>query len=384
MNILTAYIDNKNIFTLERHLSKNYLESLRSNSQFSCPQCGNPLRLKIGKVVTPHFAHIVLNDCFTSFSERESPKHLIGKQQLAEFYKRLGYKVEVEAFIPKISQRPDIVIKKDRKLFAIEFQCSVISADDIQKRNDGYHQVKIPYIWILRTPATINLNKTGVTLVKLTRFEQSFITVDDCSKPTLITYDAFSNQFVYLSELLYINGTTFIAKVCILSIDHQIFPFAHVKSLSMTEQKQYWKIYQHKRQKFLTNRIYSSKLGTKDRLLNNCYHHRIRPLDLPLYIGFPISGAKVIQNHPTEWQFALICQLSQMKMDLSDISEGWIESFLAEHCRLTDLKSALEVVYKYGEFLQQVNYNPSEPVSKQMVEESYLINYFHRFIVAKR
>jgi competence protein CoiA len=148
--ILTAKKDNDKIFTLERQMTREQLEHLRSTSQFTCPQCGNPLRLKIGKVVTPHFAHIVSTDCFTSFSERESPTHLIGKQQLAEFFTRIGYKVELEAFIPKISQRPDLLIRKNKSLYAIEFQCSVIPTEDIEKRNSGYRRIKIPTVWILR------------------------------------------------------------------------------------------------------------------------------------------------------------------------------------------------------------------------------------------
>lgn len=366
-------------------MTKSQLELMRSTSQFTCPQCGNPLRLKIGKVVTPHFAHIVLSDCFTSFSERESPTHLIGKQQLAEFFTRVGFQVEVEAFIPKISQRPDLLVQKGRNLFAVEFQCSVIPIDDVYKRNLGYNQVKIPSVWLLRTPANINVNATGVTFIKLSKFEQSFITIDSSSKPTLITYDPTSSQFVYISHLLHISGSSFIAKFCTLPNMLQTFPFAYIKPLTQTEANQYWSIYQHKRSKFLSNRIYSSKFGTRDKFLNNCYVQHILPKDLPLYIGFPLPGSQVFQNHSTEWQLALICALSQKQIDLDNISEGWIEAFLAEHCRVIDFKIAKDVVMQYCQLLQQINFDLSKLVSQQIMQETYLKQlFFHRLIVAKR
>ena len=363
-------------------MTREHLEHLRSTSQFACPQCGNPLRLKIGKVVTPHFAHIVLTDCFTSFSERESPTHLIGKQQLAEFFKRIGYKVEVEAFLPKISQRPDLLIRKNKRLFAIEFQCSVIPTEDIERRNIGYRRIKIPTVWILRSPK--NFNTSGVTLIKLSKFEQSFIMMDSSSNPTLITYNPSTCQFIYFSQLVHISGTSFISKICTLSIEDQTFAFARVKPLTELEQKQYWRIYQHKRLKFLTNRIFSSKFGAKDKFLNDCYIQRILPENLPEYIGFPIAGSQVFHHHSTEWQLALICWLSKQQVDLANVCESMIESFLREHCKILDLRLAIDVVQKYCQLLQLINYNLTELVSQQLVTESYLFEHFHRFIVAKR
>ncbi|MCZ8536563.1 hypothetical protein M9R32_05130 [Paenisporosarcina quisquiliarum] len=382
MYILTAKKDNDKIFTLERQMTREHLVHLRSTSQFACPQCGNPLRLKIGKVVTPHFAHIVLTDCFTSFSERESPTHLIGKQQLAEFFTRIGYNVEVEAFVPKISQRPDLLIRKNKSLYAIEFQCSVIPIEDIEKRNSGYRRIKIPTVWILRSPN--NFNTSGVTLIKLSKFEQSFIGMDSSSNPTLITYNPSISQFIYFSHLVHITGTSFISKICTLSIEDQTFAFARVKPLTEIEQKQYWRIYQHKRLKFLTNRIFTSKFGARDKFLNDCYLQRILPEKLPLYIGFPIPGSQVFYHHLTEWQLALICWLSNQQVDLANVNESLIEAFLIEHCRVLDLKLAIDVIQKYCQLLQSINYNFTELVSQQLVSESYLFEHFHRFIVAKR
>lgn len=384
MFILTAYKDGVVYFTITRNLSKEQLLFLRNTSQFSCPQCGNPLRLKIGKVVTPHFAHIVLTDCLTSFSERESPTHLLGKQQLAEFFTRVGYKVSVEAYLPKISQRPDLLVSNLHQMIAIEFQCSVIPIDDILSRNQGYIKGSIQILWILRTPVNNQMSYKAIRCLKLSKFLQRFISSDAKSGATLITFDPTTALFVYYSHLVHISGTTFIGKTGALPIDQQTFPFAQLKSITAAELKEYWTIFQHNRIKFLRYRRVSSKLGTKDRFLKACYEHQISPEHLPLIIGYPIKGSEIIQDHLVEWQMALINELSKNFVELQCISENWIVNFLASNCKPIHIQKATQVVRHYCRFLMLVNYNVQQSISQQIFSESKLLSFFVNEMVAKR
>ena len=54
------------------HLLK---KSSVSKGDYFCPGCGGPVRLKKGKIMQPHFAHIRLSDCHYSV-ENESREHL--------------------------------------------------------------------------------------------------------------------------------------------------------------------------------------------------------------------------------------------------------------------------------------------------------------------
>ncbi|MGB2994318.1 MAG: competence protein CoiA family protein [Paenisporosarcina sp.] len=383
MYILTAYKDNEKIFTITKSMTKNQLLLLRNTSKFTCPQCETPLRLKIGKVVTPHFAHIVLTNCLTSFSEKESPTHLIGKQQLAEFFTRVGCKVSVEAYLPKISQRPDLLVRNKRNIFAIEFQCSVIPVDDIEKRTAGYLRVKIPSIWLLRTPKNIQLITKGISIIKLSKFMQAFIKNLPSSSSTIITYDPTTANFFYFSQLVHISGSSFLAKIRALSIEQQTFPFAQVKILNREEGEGYWKLFKNKRLRFLQNRIRSSSFGVMDRFLKNCYENKILPENLPLYIGFPIQDSQVIQAHLVEWQFALICALKQHHIDFLDITDKWLESFILTQCKVTDFEKAITVIEDYCKFLNMLDFNINLPISAVFISESRLLEYFEQQIVAK-
>ena len=365
-------------------MSREQLLLLRNTSQFICPQCENPLRLKIGNVVIPHFAHITLTTCLTSFSERESPAHLKGKQQLAEYFSRIGCEVEVEAYLPKIAQRPDLLIRQENKRFAIEFQCSVISIEDVIKRNRGYKSIKLPSIWLLSTPIQLHELSVGISSIKLSKFMQFFIKKYPISGATIITYNPKTLCFVYLSQLLHIGGTSFIANVRSLSVDQQTFPFALVKSLSSSDKRMYWNVFQQKRSRYLRNRIFSSKFGAKDRFLKHCYMQQIRPEDLPLYIGFPIDDSESIQDHLVEWQMALVCALSRSKTELKYVNEEWIKMFINNNCKVFNSKKAFKVVNRYCKLLLNLDYDVYQPISQQSINQSKLFSQFHKLIVAKR
>lgn len=384
MNILTALKDKAELFTISRHMTRDHLMHLRNTSQFTCPQCENPLRLKIGKVVIPHFAHIVMTNCFTSFSERESPKHLSGKQQLADCFTRAGCEVVVEAYLPNIAQRPDLLIRKNKKTYAIEFQCSVMSLEEVIKRNQGYKKIGLPSIWLLSTPPLVKESTSGVSNIKLSKFTQSFMESHPISGDTIITYDPETERFIYLSHLLHLSGTGFIAKVRSLSIAQQTFPFAQVKPLSTSDRQIYWSVFQQKRTRYLRNRIFNSKYGAKDRFLKYCYERQVQPENLPQYIGFPIEGSHVIKDHPVEWQLALLDALGQSQSELKHVNKEWIKMFIDALCKVTNSQKAYDVVVRYWELLLELDYDIDVPFSQQHISHSELFDQFHNLMVAKR
>jgi len=365
-------------------MTRVQLDSVRNTSRFTCPQCGNPLILKIGKVVTPHFAHIVLSNCITSFSERESPTHLLGKQHLAEFFTRIGCEVSVEAYLPEIAQRPDLLVRKGKHLFAVEFQCSVISIQDVVKRNNGYRKIEIFPIWLLGTPKNMKVSTSGISYLKLSKFMQSFMIRDSLYGLSLITYDPISEHFVYYTHLLHIGGISYVAKVRSLSLEYQTYPFAQVRSLTYEEIKGYWRIFQQKRAKYLKNRIFSSKFGARDKFLRNCYEHLIRPENLPLYVGFPVQGSESIQEHLIVWQLALLCALNRNKIEPKQVSKEWIEAFLETQCKVLHDERAIKTVKRYCQLLIDLDYNLNLPILEQQFNESKILDQFDDVLVAKR
>lgn len=384
MDILTALVDNKNIFTITRQMTREQLSTMRNTTQFSCPQCENPLRLKIGKVVTPHFAHVVLTDCLTSFSERESPAHLLGKHQLGEFFKRTGCQVSIEAFLPEISQRPDLLVKKESKRFAIEFQCSPIPIDEVRKRNDGYSEVNLSPLWLLRTPTQLRKFSDGITHIKLSKFMQSFIVTYDFSGATLITYDPTSSKFHYFSHLLHLGGTSYLTKIRSLSVDHQTFPFGQVKPLNVDEIDEYWRMFQYKRAKLLQTYLHRNKFGVRDRLLRRCYTLRIRPQALPLFIGMPIYQSQLIKNPLAEWQLMFISELEKHGMDVDELSLEWVDQFIYSFCNTEYFNEARVVIERYAMLLRKINYDWQYSLTHQSISIEKLKSVFKEETVANR
>lgn len=112
--------------------------------QFFCPGCGSPVRLRKGKVVRTHFAHVSLGDCHY-FSENESAQHLALKTSLYQWALK-DYPTELEKRLPEIEQIADIVVE-DR--LVLEVQCSSLAIKRLQERTRAYQQAGFPVLWLL-------------------------------------------------------------------------------------------------------------------------------------------------------------------------------------------------------------------------------------------
>lgn len=124
---------------------------------FFCPACKEKVFLKRGVKKAAHFCHYKTSTC-QSFSEGETPTHLAGKRFLYDFMKQSGFDVTLEAYLPEINQRPDLLVKKAGQVVAIEFQCSPISIEKINQRTRGFQSAGYKVVWILGPPLHIRSN----------------------------------------------------------------------------------------------------------------------------------------------------------------------------------------------------------------------------------
>src|SRR5699024_9596828 len=92
---------------------------------YYCPACHQPVYLRRGRGKVAHFAHRPGADC--AVSEGETSAHLRGKQQLFNYFQVQGLRPRLEVYLPVINQRPDILVWRDRRLVAVEFQCSPLT-----------------------------------------------------------------------------------------------------------------------------------------------------------------------------------------------------------------------------------------------------------------
>ncbi|MFG6149449.1 competence protein CoiA [Halobacillus sp. B23F22_1] len=164
-----AYDENGKLTSLY-HYSLSTLEKVRKNSSFFCPVCKENLMIRAGQKITPHFAHFPTSTC--EINRGESVYHEAGKRLLYQWLHGQGYQIEVEAFLPEIQQRPDLLLKHNKKRIAIEFQCATIPSGEVLKRTAGFRKAGIFPLWIL---GRNQLNQKGIYLVQHEQFHKSMV-----------------------------------------------------------------------------------------------------------------------------------------------------------------------------------------------------------------
>ncbi|CAM3022580.1 competence protein CoiA [Enterococcus faecalis] len=141
LTALTA--DNQELFSLI-DCSIDELTQIRSEQAFVCPMCHQSVILKAGPIKIPHFAHHKKNSCWYE-AEAETEEHLRLKQLFAEKCLREKLSFQVEAYLPTLKQRPDLLIGK----IAIEIQCSPLPIKRLVERTETYQTHGYQVVWIL-------------------------------------------------------------------------------------------------------------------------------------------------------------------------------------------------------------------------------------------
>ncbi|MCF6514839.1 hypothetical protein GSH19_01510 [Lactobacillus sp. S2-2] len=127
----------------DKNEKRIYANSINKQGKFYCPCCHSQVRLKNGSIKIPHFSHIRKANCENN--ESESYLHLKGKNALYKQINELYSSTQLEVYLESIKQRPDIYNYK----FIIEYQCSPIKDNTLNKRINGYQKLKIKNLWIL-------------------------------------------------------------------------------------------------------------------------------------------------------------------------------------------------------------------------------------------
>lgn len=128
---------------------KEMISAVESDNQqqFFCPDCGEELIRKAGKIKIPHFAHSQNTECY-GLSEGETPEHLRLKQLFYTWGNRFEEAWQMEQPLPDLPQRPDLL----HEHLAVEIQCSSLKSVRLQERIDGYAQKSYRDWWLLGKP----------------------------------------------------------------------------------------------------------------------------------------------------------------------------------------------------------------------------------------
>ena len=181
-------------------LTKAEIERQKAEQQFYCPVCNGQVIIKAGSRMIPHFAHKSTLHCPSS-EGGEGPYHEKGKLLLYQWLKSQHLQVELEAHLPEINQRPDLLLTINGKKIAIEFQCARIPIGQIKQRNKGYQALQITPLWILGANRFKRQTKNHF---KTDQFTLQFVHQFSSASPrTLFYFCPDTKQFTIIQDMYF-------------------------------------------------------------------------------------------------------------------------------------------------------------------------------------
>ncbi|MFJ7745729.1 competence protein CoiA [Peribacillus sp. NPDC097295] len=354
--MLTAMKEDGTWITLPERLTGNMLKVMKESTGYFCPCCETEMIIKAGTMKVPHFAHKNNSSCHAS-SEPESAYHLMGKRTLYEWFVAHNFRAELEAYIPEIKKRADILVTLDEKLYAIEFQCSTIPETEFNERTRAYLSRDITPIWILGAK---RLQKKSENEFSLSAFQWLFVN-GTCLHPFLWLYCPETLQFAALKNITPFSKRGVFAELTsaplsLLSPYHisprhcMNFPFLLA-----------WRT---KRKSWCFHRVKTAKRS--DPFFYELYIHHLSPATIPVEIGIPISGMFQIETPAIEWQAWLYMDVFQTKklgekILMKEVLHHFRKRVMKGDIKLRSLpvlkgKDVEDPVKNYIRFIEEVGY----------------------------
>ncbi|MER1984521.1 MAG: competence protein CoiA family protein [Solibacillus sp.] len=348
--MLVALAEDQSYVMLTHKLSRVALQRLREAQRFFCPQCKEPLLLKIGQVKIPHFAHRKNSQCDSLFTEGESQAHLLGKQQLFTLFQRLELEVKLEPYLKDLQQRPDLLVTKNNQQYAIEFQCSRLVKDRFIERTKGYKEHGITPVWILNTPSE-KYKQQGLIKISINHYQYLFL--KRTGRPFLMSYDVERQTFYYINHLIFFQGQQYFGFGQSIPLSQQAFPFYVPQRLAFDLFQTLFARYKQENTQYLHARLMFSRGGVQDDLLRAMYELRLSRDNLPPFIGVMIKGQESMTKPAVEWQILLFYYIFLYRFTFSGLTDDIVFYFL-DWANLSTTKQAQQTVTRYVRLLVQL------------------------------
>lgn len=124
---------------VDKNKKRIYATELTSkNEHYFCPVCNTEVKLRIGTVNAPHFAHVTLGECLDDFTNDMSEWHRNWQLLFPEANREVVIQHEGN------SHRADVLCYGT----VIEFQHSPISESEFWRRNEFYTNAGYKVVWI--------------------------------------------------------------------------------------------------------------------------------------------------------------------------------------------------------------------------------------------
>lgn len=276
--------------------TRDELKSLRSSTTFYCPTCRESLLMKIGSEITPHFSHHSLSTCT---GKGEGEIHERGKWLLYSWLKRQFSNVSLEKYLPETGQRPDVFFTLEDKRYAIEFQHSTVSINEIRKRNKLYAQINVIPIWFLDRK---HLQQYGSHTFIIHSFLKQFICQPTRKSPPMLFFLCTEQkQMITLQQIIFSSMTKALAHKFIWPLKRT--SWVDIFKAQRVPIKSIFKEWHKEKMKFRMRPRYG--VGKQKEWLQWLYEQRLTLDYLPSIIHLPVKGQMYMNVPPWNWQSRL-------------------------------------------------------------------------------
>ncbi|PIC05837.1 restriction endonuclease [Anoxybacillus flavithermus] len=277
------------------------LHVLRATQSFFCPVCFRRVQLKIGKKRMSHFAHET--KC-TIETERETFAHLQGKQQLYEWLMNENIEAEVEKYLPHIQQRPDVFVRHEKKMYAVEYQCSVIPSSLFVKRTNAYVNAHIVPIWLLHSS---HMRRFGL-FFQLSSFSWLFF---NCYE-MIPFYCPQRREVSFLHHLIPLSKTITYGEWTTIPLDTMSFSF--FQQAPQRKHDALFDAWQMKKKQWRLSPLY---YRTNRAFCRIVYEAHMTPSLFPHEAGIPLRHSYWFETPPFVWQTYMLLEMMNIPPHLT-------------------------------------------------------------------
>lgn len=293
--MLTAKTKVGTIICLANQQPKEPLMELRKSEEFYCPECQEPVTLKLGDQRIFHFAHKIGSTCQDGH-EPETKDHLEGKLQLYQWLVQQKIPCILEFYDKEMGQRPDILFQYHGRKYALEFQCSPLPESVFIKRTKTYLEHDYIPLWIV---SFHHFHPNYRSTVPLTNFHYLFLRASESGHFFIPAYCPKTRKFHFVTSII-----PFSVKNAF--VHHSSFPLErtpvddilHPQKNSNQLKFSCWT-------REVENYTYKLALHTgagKDRFLQYLYKRNLNLFLLPPEIGLPVKHSFYFYSSPIVWQ----------------------------------------------------------------------------------
>lgn len=121
-----------------------------------------------------------------------------------------------------------------------------------------------------------------------------------------------------------------------------------------------------------------NRRGVQDPFLRHCYELKLRPAELPLWIGVPVKGNRAFAVHDCEWQLGLIYLLRRFELSPTGVPVQRLRRFV--HAYTGRSTQQIEACMDYLQFLQRIDWEKKESIPNERIEKEIVHILLERFL----